>query len=48
MRTLRMAVRKKQWDLAAYAIVLAAAAKLENGEKPDDRENRAKKRRPKG
>ena len=47
MRLLRMAVKRKHWELAAYTIVLAAATKLENGEKPDDSENRAKKKRPK-
>jgi hypothetical protein len=45
MRVLRMAVKTKRWDLVAHTIVLAAATKLENGEKPDGRE---KKRRPKG
>ncbi len=43
-----MAVKSRQWDLAAHTIVLAAATKLENGEKPDDSGNRAKKKRPKG
>jgi hypothetical protein len=48
MRVLKMAVKKQRWDLAAHTIVLAAATKLENGERPDDSENRSKKRRPKG
>jgi len=48
MRLLKMAIKRKRWDLAAHTIVLAAAIKMENGEKPDGRENREKKRRSKG
>jgi hypothetical protein len=48
MRLLKMAVKSKRWDLAAHTIVLAAATKLENGEKPDDGKSRTKKKRAKG
>ena len=48
MRVLRLAVKSERWDLAAHTIVLAAAIQLKNGEKPNDKGSREKKRRSKG
>ena len=48
MRILKLAVRSQRWDLAAHTIVLATARQLKNGEKPNAKESREKKRRPKG
>jgi hypothetical protein len=48
MRLLRLAVARGRWDLAAHTIVLAAARRLNNGERPDAGRNKEKTRRPKG
>ena len=48
MRLLRIAVENKRWDLAAHTIILAAVRVLNQGVKPDGRENKAKKGRAKG
>jgi hypothetical protein len=48
MSLLRIALEKQRWDLAAHTIVLAAVRVLNQGEKPNERENKEKKRRPKG
>ena len=44
MRLLRLAVKQKRWDLAAYTIVLATARQLTNGGKRHDRGSQAKKK----
>jgi hypothetical protein len=46
MRLLRLAVETQRWDLAAHTIVLATARLLRNGDKPNARKNKEKKRRP--
>jgi hypothetical protein len=48
MGLLKFAVKKQRWDLAAHTIVLATVRVLNRGEKPNDRENKAKKGRAKG
>jgi len=48
MRLLRLAVEIQRWDLAAHTIVLASAKVLKNGDRPDGRKSKAKKRRPNG
>ncbi len=48
MRLLRLAVEIQRWDLAAHTIVLASAKVLKDGERPNGRKTKAKKRRPKG
>ena len=48
MRLLRLAIESERWDLAAHTIVLATARVLSNGDRPDDRKRKEKKRRPKG
>ncbi len=48
MRLLKTAVQSGRWDLAAHTIVLAAVRVLNQGVKPDGRENKTKKGRAKG
>ena len=48
MRLLKLAVKTQRWDLAAHTVVLAAVRVLNQGVKPDGRENKTKKRRSKG
>ena len=48
MRLLRLAIEKQRWDLAAHTIVLTTARHLSNGERPDGKRSKAKKRRTKG
>ena len=48
MRLLRLAVETQRWDLAAHTIVLATARLLRNGDKPNARKSKEKKRRPAG
>jgi hypothetical protein len=48
MNLLRFALKKQRWDLAAHTIVLATVRVLNQGERPNDRESREKKRRAKG
>jgi hypothetical protein len=48
MRILKLAVKCERWNLAAHTIVLAAARELgEGGNKNNDDERKAKKRRAK-
>jgi hypothetical protein len=47
MRLLRLAVKQQRWDLAAHTIVLATVRVLNQGDKPNGRENKEKKRRAK-
>jgi len=47
MRLLKTALRKEKWDLAAHVIILATVRVLNQGVKPDGRENETKKRRAK-
>jgi hypothetical protein len=47
MSLLKFALKKERWDLAAHTIVLAAARALNQGERPDGRENKTKKGRAK-
>lgn len=35
MRLLRLAVENQRWDLAAHTIILAIAASLSKGDRPD-------------
>lgn len=46
MRLLRLAVKRRRWDLAAHTIVLATAQQLENGEQRNGRKSPAKKDHP--
>ena len=48
MRLLRLAIENQRWDLAAHTIVLAAARRLNNGDKPNANKSKEKKRRTKG
>jgi hypothetical protein len=48
MSLLKLAVASRRWDLAAHTIVLATVRVLNQGVKPDGRENKAKKGRAKG
>ena len=45
MRLLRVAVASGRWDLAAHTILLAAARRLRNGEKPYAGRSKEKARR---
>jgi hypothetical protein len=47
MGLLRFALKKERWDLAAHTIILATVRVLNQGVKPDGRENKAKKGRSK-
>ncbi len=47
MSLLRIALEKQRWDLAAHVIILATVRVLNQGVKPDGRENKTKKRRAK-
>jgi hypothetical protein len=47
MRLLRLAVEIQRWDLAAHTIVLASARVLKDGDRPDGRKTKAKKKRAK-
>jgi hypothetical protein len=47
MRLLKTALRKEKWDLAAHVIILATVRVLNQGVKPDGRENKTKKGRAK-
>jgi hypothetical protein len=44
MRLLKTALRKEKWDLAAHVIILATVRVLNQGVKPDGRENQKKGR----
>jgi hypothetical protein len=48
MRLLRLAIENQRWDLAAHTIVLAAAKRINEGDKPDAKKGKEKKRRPTG
>lgn len=48
MRLLKFAMESKRWDLAAHTIVLATVRVLNQGVKPDGRQNKTKKGRAKG
>jgi hypothetical protein len=48
MRLLKIAVVSGRWDLAAHTIVLAAARRLKNGERPYAGRSKEKTRRAKG
>jgi hypothetical protein len=48
MRLLKLAVANGRWDLAAHTIVLAAARRLNNRERPDAGRSKEKTRRAKG
>jgi hypothetical protein len=48
MSLLKLAVESGRWDLAAHTLILATVRVLNQGVKPDGRENKAKKRRSKG
>jgi hypothetical protein len=45
MRLLRLAVEIQRWDLAAHTIVLASARLLKDGDRPDGRKSKKKKKR---
>jgi hypothetical protein len=47
MSLLKYALKKERWDLAAHAIILAAARVLNQGVKWDERELKTKKGRTK-
>jgi hypothetical protein len=47
MGILKFAVHNERWDLAAHTIVLATVKVLNQGVKPDGRENKSKKGRAK-
>ncbi len=47
MGMLKFALEKQRWDLAAHTIVLATVRVLNQGVKPDGKENKAKKGRAK-
>jgi hypothetical protein len=48
MKLLRFAVEQQRWDLAAHTIVLATVRVLNQGVKPEEEKNKAKKGRAKG
>ena len=48
MSLLKYALKKERWDLAAHTIILAAVRVLNQGVRPDERENKTKKGRAKG
>jgi hypothetical protein len=43
MGLFKLAVEKQRWDLAAHTIVLATVRLLNQGVRPDGKENRGKK-----
>ena len=45
MRLLKLAIETQRWDLAAHTIVLATARTLSNGDRPNARKSKQKKRR---
>ncbi len=45
MRLLKLAVKTERWDLAAHTVVLAAVKVLNQGVKPNETDNKKKKRR---
>ncbi|MBN1176566.1 MAG: hypothetical protein JXA51_02680 [Dehalococcoidales bacterium] len=47
MGLLRLAVKQQRWDLAAHTIVLATVRVLNQGDKPNERRSKEKKRRAK-
>ena len=47
MGLLKFAMEKQRWDLAAHTIVLATVRVLNQGVKPDGKQGKAKKGRPK-
>jgi len=47
MRLLKTALKREKWDLAAHVIILATVRVLNQGVKPDGRENKTKNGRAK-
>ena len=44
MKLLRLAIETQNWSLAAHTIVLAAATALKNGDRPNDKTKKSKRR----